>query len=115
MRKERSDRGKKRKAYDSSRRKARKAVADIARTAEVVERKEKRASRAGRPRAERRRINREAMLPVDRVCPVCKKIKASSRCWVVAESVTGVTTVELNGHQAVCLSCYRLMQGGHDG
>ena len=49
-----------------------------------------------RTRSERRADNRQKILPKDRRCPVCKKIKVNSRRWVAVDG------------KCVCLSCYRL-------
>ena len=49
----------------------------------------------GRPRSERRAERREALLPADRTCPRCGKVKLKSRQWVCKEGLV------------MCLTCWR--------
>lgn len=71
--------------YDSSWRK----LQAMLRAEEPKERRE------GRPLAERRAEAREAALPADRVCPLCRALKLKSRQWVVTKE------------GPICLSCHR--------
>jgi rubredoxin len=53
-------------------------------------------SREGRPRKERRAAERDKLLPADRVCPKCGKMKLRSKQWVV-DAAAGV----------MCIGCFR--------
>ncbi len=75
-------------AYDMKWRKLKKQNADMLKTLEQAQRK----VREGSSLKERRAAAREALLPKDRVCPVCKRVVLESRRWV-----RGV----------MCLKCYR--------
>lgn len=86
----RADKGKKRKSYDSSKRKER----ALNRALRNVLDDEVRPIE-GKPRSERRREHRESLLPNDRKCPLCSKIKLKSRQWVIVDEL------------AICLSCHR--------
>ena len=76
--------------YDNSLRKMR----SLALAWERQKAREDRKSRAGCPRSEIQQEKRLSLLPKDRRCPVCGKIRLRSRQWVFKYGV-------------MCLSCYR--------
>lgn len=103
----RSDKGTKRKSYDSSRRKRIKELADIKRTVLAQQRAEalekRRAQTEGKSKSQRRAEARLARLPKDLVCPACERRVLKSRQWVLDKDLQ---------HTAICLSCYRKIQNG---
>jgi len=96
----RADKGKKRKAYDMSLRNFQKQLRDLKRTVETQEKFEKKRTRARTTSAERKRKKRAELIPVDRICKVCNKLKFKRRQWVV------------KNHIVMCKSCY--MKGAHN-
>lgn len=72
-------------------RKEHKRIKDLIRTLEH------KAPREGRDKRDRRAAIRNSALPPDRVCPLCNKIKLSSRSWVVGKHAQ---------YDAICRSCF---------
>lgn len=66
---------------------------DLALNDEVASRED---ARTGLPRAERRRLAREKLLPKNRICPYCSKLKINSKQWIVTPD-----------YGPVCISCNR--------
>lgn len=59
-----------------------------------------------------RHDRREAQLPEDRRCPVCKKVKTKSRSWVNLRHVrlSSQFPAEARKLGMVCRSCYYLLR-----
>lgn len=78
--------------------KLKKFFSDLKRTQEDIAARERAARRegSGLSRAERKRIARQALLPKDRICPVCNTVKLNTRQWVI--------TVD----ETICKSCFML-------
>lgn len=101
-RKKRSDAGKKRLFYDSSRRKELAALRALKRSKDEL-------PRLKRTRAERQAMRRHAVIPKDRTCPVCREIKLKSRQWVVLKDGIVIDEERPTKINAVCLKCYRTL------
>jgi len=93
----RNDKGKKRKTYNMTNRLFKKHLADIKRTVEMQEEFERRLRRLAddfESESERQKRKRALLIPKNRTCSVCNKVKLKRRQWVVSNNVV------------CCKSCY---------
>lgn len=86
--------------YDMTYRAAKKRYRDLRLALEDLEAKKKQAAKPKLSRAERRRLEREAVLPKDRKCPVCDRVKLKSAQWQAFEGTM------------LCVGCARRLRAG---